>query len=80
MNKPFSMIYRETKQALVDTINNSGLPIDVIGSILGELIAEVRSQSDRAYMNDVQSYNASLEQELQTVDVVDSEYSEESEE
>lgn len=65
MDKPFSMKYRDTKQTLINSINNSGLPIDVIGSIVEGILAEIKNQSDMAYMNDLKAYNEALAKEEQ---------------
>lgn len=64
-DKPFSIKYRETKQTLINSINHSGLPIDVIGSIVEGILAEIKSQSDMAYMNDLKAYNEALAKEEQ---------------
>ena len=65
IDKPFSIKYREIKQTLINSINHSGLPIDVIESIVEGILAEIKSQSEIAYINDVKAYNEALEKEEQ---------------
>ena len=49
MDKPFSMRLRETREQLMSTINASGLPIDVIDLMLGELKNVAHLQAENAY-------------------------------
>lgn len=67
--KPFSMIYRETKKQIVDIINTSKLPADVLLSIMNSLTIEIANQADMAYSNDLQHYQESLNKEAQEAEV-----------
>ena len=55
------MTIRELKSQLANTINNSGLAIDVIELVLENFLSEVRLATDRAYAEEMKK----LEQETQ---------------
>lgn len=57
MNKPFSVIIRETKESLVSVINTSGLPLDVLQMILKELYNVVCNQAQLNYEQELKAYN-----------------------
>lgn len=49
MEKSFGRILRETKEKLVEVLNQSGLPIDVMDMLLSELKAVVHNQAQAEY-------------------------------
>lgn len=66
-DKPFSVVYRETKKQIVDVINTSKLPADVLLSIMQNLTIELATQADTAYSNDLKLYQENLAKEDQEV-------------
>lgn len=52
MNKPISVVYEEFKQALIDLINNSGLPAFVVEPVLRECTNEVKAAAENQYKSD----------------------------
>lgn len=66
-DKPFSVVYRETKKQIVDVINTSKLPADVLLSIMQNLTIELANQADLAYSNDLKLYQENLAKEDQEV-------------
>ena len=54
--KPFSVAYRDTKNKLAETINTSGLPIDVVVSILKDFLDEAIPAAENGYREDLQKY------------------------
>ncbi len=61
MDKPISIAFRETRGALLDTINNSGLPLDMIGMLLAQIENAVQMQAEQAYLKDKENYNGTNE-------------------
>ena len=53
MTKPFGVVLRETRDKLVETLNASGLPIDAIDMLLGELKLTVHAQAEQEYQNEL---------------------------
>lgn len=66
LQKPFSVSLRETEQAVIDVLNNSGLPIDVIDSMMSKISQVISAQADQAYQQELASYQANLEKEKET--------------
>lgn len=56
--KPISIAIRETKQELVEVLNNSGLPIDVMAMIVAGLLNSINEQAERSYTQDVENYKS----------------------
>lgn len=50
MEKPFSVKLRETRDSILQTLNNSGLPIDVMDMLLGEIRTVVHAQAEQEYI------------------------------
>lgn len=64
MNKPFSMIYREFKDALTSLINNSNLHPSIIESILQNYLYEISEAAKKQYNIEKTQYeNYLLEKE-----------------
>jgi heme exporter protein D len=50
MNKPIGLMIYDTKQGLIDVLNNSGLPVSVLSMIMNEVNSLVREQ-ERVQLN-----------------------------
>lgn len=61
MDKPFSVSFRETKDKLVDVLNGSGLPIDVLDMVLGEIKMVVHAQAEQEYTKQLEAYRNEVE-------------------
>ena len=57
------MTIREFEQRIVDVINESKLPIDIIEVVLEKFIAEIHLEVDRAYANAANQPPATKEDE-----------------
>ena len=53
MTNQFGVVLRETKNKLVETMNASGLPIDAIDMLLGELKLAVHAQAEAEYQAEI---------------------------
>ena len=51
--KSFRRVVRETKQQIIDAMNASGLPIDVMDMMLGELHNVVHAQAEAEYQQEM---------------------------
>ena len=60
MNKPFSLVYEEFKQKLADLINNCGLPVSVIETVLQNYLSGVSNIARNQYQSDKIQYEQSL--------------------
>lgn len=63
MNKPITMVREETKKALADVINNSGLPPFVIEPILVEFLNETRYAAQQQYEAEKAQYEKAVKEE-----------------
>ena len=61
MDKPFSVSFRETKDKIVDVLNGSGLPIDVLDMVLGEIKMVVHAQAEQEYTTQLETYRNEVE-------------------
>lgn len=61
MDKPFSVSFRETKDKIVDVLNGSGLPIDVLDMVLGEIKMVVHAQAEQEYAKQLEAYRNEVE-------------------
>lgn len=61
MDKPFSVSFRETKEKIVDVLNGSGLPIDVLDMVLGEIKMVVHAQAEQEYAKQLEAYRNEVE-------------------
>ena len=53
MNKSFGMALRQTQEAIVNAINSSGLPLDAINLMLGEIRSAVSQQAQIEYQKEL---------------------------
>ena len=61
MEKPVSIVIEETKGALVNVLNTSGLPISVLKLIVNELNTDVNNAAMTNLRQDIQTYNEAQE-------------------
>lgn len=61
MEKPVSIVIEETKGALVNVLNTSGLPISVLKLIVNELNTDVNNAAMTNLRQDIQKYNEAQE-------------------
>lgn len=54
--KPISVAIRETRDALLKVLNDSGLPIDVAVMILADIYAAIGKQAEDAYLREKEEY------------------------
>lgn len=57
MNKPFCIAYRETRDKVVDVLNESGLPLDAMVAILEKLLGITSAQAEAEYQNELAKEN-----------------------
>lgn len=60
IEKPTAIAVQETKQKLINVINESGLYITLIEMIMKELYTEVKHQSDIVYQQELMRYQNAL--------------------
>lgn len=60
MEKSFNLIVKETKQNIIDVLNNSNLPIIVSTMILNELFQSLNMQASQQTDIDAKLYKESL--------------------
>lgn len=53
MNKPFCVAYRETRDKIIEVLNNSGLPFDAMTAILEKLTGVTTAQAEEEYKNEL---------------------------
>jgi len=58
-NKPISVGIRETKTQIVDVLNNSGLPLEVMSYILKDILSVVEMQADAEYQQAIRNMEES---------------------
>lgn len=66
MDKPISIVIEETKGALANIVNTSGLPISVIKLIFNELNQEVNKVADTKLSQDINAFKAAQEEPQET--------------
>lgn len=62
MNKPLSMVINDTKKKLVDTCNESQLPISILDLIVQDIYTEIHSLAERQALEDERSYKEKSEE------------------
>ena len=61
MDKPISIAIRETRDIIIDKLNGSGLPIDVLDMILGEIKMAAHTQAEQEYAKQLEAYRKEVE-------------------
>lgn len=65
MNKPLTMIIKETQNNVVNTLNESGLPPIILDFILRDIYMEVHGIAERQTAEDAEKYEKSLKEEAE---------------
>lgn len=56
MNKPITIVYEDFRQEMANLINNSGLPLFIVETVLQNYLNEVRSVARNQYQSDKVQY------------------------
>jgi hypothetical protein len=71
MNKPITMVIKETKNKLVNVCNESGLSPAVLDLIMQGLYSEIHSLAERQAAEEEMAYVKMLKENAKTEDVSD---------
>ena len=66
--KPLSLIYKETEQSLVQTVNDAlraGLPMFTVEPLIRLILKEAQQQMEQEHVNAMQQYQSELAAEQQ---------------
>ena len=63
MNKPFTMIVKETKNKLANVCAESGLSPIVLDMIIREIYSEIHSLAERQALEEEMAYTRAVEEE-----------------
>lgn len=63
--RSFGVALRETREKIIETLNTSGLPIDAMDMLLGEIRAVVHGQAEQEYMIEMQKQKEETSEEEQ---------------
>lgn len=69
MNKPITMVIKETKKKIVGICNESGLPPVVLDLIMQGIYSEIHSLAERQTMEDEMSYVKMIEETSKKTEV-----------
>lgn len=69
MSKPLIMIYEDFKLELANLINNSGLPVFIIESVLQNYLSETRILMQKQYQFEKTQYERALQEAEQGVSI-----------
>ena len=73
MNKPITMIIKETKKNLINVCNESGLSPAILDLIVQGLYSEVHSLADKQSIEEEMAYARAIEESLKETVPKDSE-------
>lgn len=68
MNKPITMIIKETKNKLANICNESGLPPVILDLIIQGVYSEIHSIVERQTLEEESAYTKALEESSKKVD------------
>ena len=71
MNKPLTMVIKETKNKLANVCNESGLPPIVLDLIMQGIYSEIHSLAERQTVEEEMSYVKTLEESSKKTEVAD---------
>lgn len=60
MEKPITVLISETRKSMINTINDSGLPLFILDNILRDLYGEIHALSIQQEERDRNEYEQSL--------------------
>ena len=69
MNKPITMIIKETKNKLANICNESGLPPVILDLIIHDIYSEIHSIVEKQTLEDESAYAKALEESYKNADV-----------
>lgn len=64
MDKPISVVLEELKQDIINSINNTNLPICIIEPIIKDLYNEIAVLSKQQLLKDKEKYEESQKEEI----------------
>lgn len=56
MDKPLSVVIRETQNQIIDLLNESKLPLDIMSFILTDITNTIKIQAEENYRNELSVY------------------------
>ena len=69
MNKPLTMVIKETKNKLVNICNESGLPPIVLDLVVQGIYSEIHSLAERQTLEEEIAYVKTLEETDKDIDI-----------
>lgn len=51
---PISKAIRDTRDKIAEVLNNSGLPIDVMDLLMGEIKLSIHQQAEQMYLTEIE--------------------------
>lgn len=64
MEEPISLKIRRFKNAAVNLINTSGLPLIVVEPVLKDILSVVQTKLEQEYLQDKENYKRFLEEQM----------------
>ena len=71
MNKPLTMVIKETKNKIVNVCNESGLSPAILDLIMQGIYSEIHSLAERQTMEEEMSYVKMLEESSNKTEITD---------
>lgn len=71
MNKPITMVIKETKNKIVNICNESGLSPIVLDLIMQGIYSEIHSLAERQTVEEEAAYSKMLEEVSQKAEIID---------
>lgn len=71
MNKPITMVIKETKTKIANICNESGLPPIILDLIVHGLYTEIHSLAERQTMEEEVSYTKMVEEASKNTDIAE---------
>lgn len=65
MNKPITLMEKETKQQIINTINNSELPAFILVYMFNEILEDLKKIQEEQLKRDQLLYDNSMEAEIE---------------
>ena len=73
MNKPLTMVIKETKKKIADACNESGLPPTILDLIMQGLYSEIHSIAERQSLEEEMAYAKATKETSENVSETESE-------
>lgn len=71
MNKPLTMVIKETKNKIANICNESGLPVIVLDLIMQGVYSEIHSLAERQTLEDEIAYAKVIKESNNNTDIMD---------